>query len=77
MTNTTLLRSAALALGLASTASVWAHGDPTTHFHASHGADTLAGAVFIGALASGALFVLARAVSAWRRRRLAAVRSAA
>jgi len=75
--NSITLRSAALALGLVSTAGVWAHGDPTTHFHATHGADTLAGAVFVGALASGALFVLAKAVSAWRRRRLAAARSAA
>ena len=75
--NSITLRSAALALGLVSTAGVWAHGDPTTHFHASHGAHTLAGAVFIGALASAALFVLAKAVSAWRRRRLAGARSAA
>ena len=75
--NSITLRSAALALGLVSTAGVWAHGDPTTHFHAAHGADTLAGVVFIGALASSALFVLAKAVSAWRRRRLASVRSAA
>jgi hypothetical protein len=75
--NTTLLRSAALALGLSASASVWAHGDPTTHFHAAHGAGTLAGAVFIGALASGALFVCVQAVSAWRRRRLAAARTAA
>ena len=74
--NSITLRSAALALGLVSTAGVWAHGDPTTHFHATHGADTLAGAVFVGALAGCALIVLAQAVSAWRRRRAAAGRAA-
>jgi hypothetical protein len=65
--NKHFLRGAALTL--ASTAQAWAHGDPGTHFHASHGAGTLAGAVFVGALAGCALIALAQAVSAWRRRR--------
>jgi len=52
------------ALSLASTAQAWAHGDPGTHFHASHGMGTLAGAVFVGALAGGALTL---AVAVWRR----------
>ena len=56
-----------VALALASTTQAWAHGDPGTHFHASHGVGTLAGAVFIGALAGGALIVLKLGVVAWRR----------
>ena len=74
--STSILRTAALSLALSSSASVWAHGDPGTHFHASHGAGPLAGAVFIGALAGCALIALAQAVSAWRRRRAAAGRAA-
>jgi hypothetical protein len=74
--HTTIIRGATLSLGLVATANAWAHGDPATHFHASHGAGTLAGAVFVGALATGALVLLARAVTAWRRQRRAAARTA-